>query len=375
MSTNSQYIFKGNVNSVSDLPQTAEDKAMYYVISQRTYYAFNGVDKVWVTADTIPTWKNVSTATLDVSGSALTVDNQYAETAGDAAKLGGYDPSHYSVVGHTHVKADITDWAHTHSINISDGTNQGSAQTDTDTLTIQGVAPIATNFIDSTNTLNIDISLTGSNGVSVSGGDISLVYGGNGSANTPARSDHTHTGNEITSKVASASDADTLAGYAPDTAATANTIMLRDADGNVSVNTLSGTATNATHVDNMSAATDATANTVVVRDAEGNFSANVIMATLSGSASSLSTARNISISGDASGAAAFDGTQDITISLTVNDSAQLGGKLPSNYESVANKGVANGYASLDENAKVPIEQVPTTFASDIDMANFLIHNV
>ena len=670
MAANKEYIFKGNVNSVSNLPQIAEDKAMYYVISQRTYYAFNAVDKVWVTADTVPTWKNEATAVLDVSGSSLTVDNQYADTAGDAAKLGGYDASHYSVVGHTHVKADITNWAHTHAVNFSDGTNSGSAQTDTETITIKGTAPISTNFVDSTNTMTIDISLTGSNGISVNGGDISIVYGGNGSANTPARSDHTHTGDEITTKVASASDADTLSGHSADINATANTIMLRDANGNVSVNTitgsatnalalkgmvpdttdtpstivqrdangdfsagtitatLNGTASNADKLDNLDSTqflrsdtgestfnisnntgnegqhviktigniddtksglilfaksydgttkldkqgfegtiyinrgnttvfnisnqydiicatayestktwingtsnagylvtttynnetwygfyspatsartisidgmlwgdpifipdassytvtkvnggntyinqykvwhegndgagsgldadtldsshsdTSATANTIVKRDANGNvtantfngtlngnastankwtnsrsislvgditgstsvdgsadvsisstipnkssantpstlverdtngdFSAGKITATIIGSADSLTTARNISIDGDATGSTSFNGTTDVTITATVNDSAKLGGKSPSTYEQIANKGAANGYASLDANTKIPIDQIPTTFASDIDMGNHTIHNV
>lgn len=375
MATNSKYIFKGNVNSVSDLPQLAEDKSMYYVLSQRTYYAFNGIDKVWVTANTIPTWKNEATAVLDVSGSALTVNNEYADASGDAAKLGGYDASHYSIVGHTHVKKDITNWAHTHAVNLSDGTNSGSARTDIETITIKGTSPIATNFVNSTNTMTIDISLIGSNGISVNDGDISIVYGGNGSANTPSRSDHTHTGNEITTKVASASNADTLNNHSADTNATANTIMLRDANGNVSINTITGSATNALALKGMAPDTTDTPNTIVQRDTNGNFSANVITATISGSTDSLTTARNISLEGDVTGNTSFNGTADATITATVNDSAKLGGQLPSSYEQVANKGVANGYASLDANTKVPIGQIPTTFISNIDMGGHLIKNV
>lgn len=62
------------------------------------------------------------------------------------------------------------------------------------------------------------------------------------------------------------------------------------------------------------------AGTIVKRDLSGNFSANTITASLSGNASSaskLATARNIAASGDATGTASFDGSQDISIPLTL----------------------------------------------------------
>jgi hypothetical protein len=70
-----------------------------------------------------------------------------------------------------------------------------------------------------------------------------------------------------------------------------------------------------------------TINTIVSRDASGNFSAGTITATLAGSASScsgnaatstkLENPRNISLSGDVSGTASFDGSANISINSTV----------------------------------------------------------
>lgn len=67
-----------------------------------------------------------------------------------------------------------------------------------------------------------------------------------------------------------------------------------------------------------------TASKVVARDASGNFSASTITAALSGNASTatkLATARTISLSGDATGSATFDGSANATITVAVaNDS-------------------------------------------------------
>jgi hypothetical protein len=67
-----------------------------------------------------------------------------------------------------------------------------------------------------------------------------------------------------------------------------------------------------------------TASKVVARDASGNFSAGTITAALNGNASTattLATARTISLSGDATGSASFDGSANATITVAVaNDS-------------------------------------------------------
>jgi len=61
-----------------------------------------------------------------------------------------------------------------------------------------------------------------------------------------------------------------------------------------------------------------------------------------GSATKLATARNIILSGDATGSASFNGTADANISVTIAD-----------------KGVANGFATLDATGKVPSTQLPS----------------
>ena len=62
----------------------------------------------------------------------------------------------------------------------------------------------------------------------------------------------------------------------------------------------------------------ATANQLVRRDASGNFSANEITATLVGK---LKTARSITLSGDVSGTADFDGSANVTITTVVADNS------------------------------------------------------
>lgn len=90
-------------------------------------------------------------------------------------------------------------------------------------------------------------------------------------------------------------------------------------------------------------ATDAnTPSTIVSRDGSGNFSAGTITASLSGNASTASTlqnARTISLGGDLSGSASFNGSSDITISATVQpNSVALGTDTTGNYMSGVSAG-------------------------------------
>lgn len=85
-----------------------------------------------------------------------------------------------------------------------------------------------------------------------------------------------------------------------------------------------------------------TASKVVIRDSSGNFSANTITATLSGNATTattLQTARTISLGGDLSGSASFDGSANVTITATVQpNSVALGTDTTGDYVS----GLAGG---------------------------------
>ena len=92
---------------------------------------------------------------------------------------------------------------------------------------------------------------------------------------------------------------------------------------------LSGSATftaNQSGISTFTVTSNATSNntnsTIVARDASGNFSAGTITASLNGNAgtaTSLSTARAIALSGDVSGSANFDGSANVTITATVAD--------------------------------------------------------
>lgn len=78
-----------------------------------------------------------------------------------------------------------------------------------------------------------------------------------------------------------------------------------------------------------------TAGKVVARDASGNFSANIISASVTGNAGSatkLATARTISLGGDLTGSANFDGSTNITINAAVAaDSVELGTDTTGDY--------------------------------------------
>ena len=79
---------------------------------------------------------------------------------------------------------------------------------------------------------------------------------------------------------------------------------------------------NADLLDSMTTASANTASTVVNRDASGNFAAGTITAALTGNASTattLETARTITIDGVVDGSVSFNGSADVTISTTYND--------------------------------------------------------
>jgi hypothetical protein len=94
------------------------------------------------------------------------------------------------------------------------------------------------------------------------------------------------------------------------------------------IKTVDGAASglDADTLDGMQPSTSNTATTVVQRDASGNFSAGTITANLTGNASSatvLATARSISLAGDATGSTSFNGSGDVSLTVTVADNSHL----------------------------------------------------
>ena len=80
-----------------------------------------------------------------------------------------------------------------------------------------------------------------------------------------------------------------------------------------------------------------TPSAIVIRDGLGNFIANTVTASLSGNAttaSALQTARTISLGGDLSGSASFDGSANVTITATIQpNSVALGTDTTGDYVS------------------------------------------
>ena len=79
---------------------------------------------------------------------------------------------------------------------------------------------------------------------------------------------------------------------------------------------------NADLLDSMTTASANTASTIVNRDASGNFSAGTITADLTGNAdtaTTLETARTITVDGVVDGSVSFNGSTDVTITTTYND--------------------------------------------------------
>ena len=118
-------------------------------------------------------------------------------------------------------------------------------------------------------------------------------------------------------------------------------LSILNADG------LSGSPTIAINATNSN-----TSGAVVARDASGNFAAGTITAALSGNASTatkLATPRTLSVSGDATGSASFDGSANAAIAMTL-----------------ANTGVAGGtYTSVTVDAKGRVTAGGSLAATDI----------
>ena len=127
----------------------------------------------------------------------------------------------------------------------------------------------------------------------------------------------------------------TGAGTSLDVDANANIDGTLTVDGQITSNVAQGTTPlvitsttkvnnlNVDFLDSMTTASANTASTVVNRDSSGNFAAGTITAALVGNASTattLETARTITVDGVVDGSVSFNGSADVTISTTFNDS-------------------------------------------------------
>lgn len=111
--------------------------------------------------------------------------------------------------------------------------------------------------------------------------------------------------------------------------------LLSDTLAFLGTNGLSAAVTNNTVTFTSNATNANTASTIVSRDASGNFSAGTITAALSGNAttaSTLQTARTITLNGDLGGSVSFNGGADVTLTATIQpNSVALGTDTTGNY--------------------------------------------
>jgi hypothetical protein len=121
-----------------------------------------------------------------------------------------------------------------------------------------------------------------------------------------------------------------------------------------------------------------TASAIVARDASGNFTAGTITAALSGNATTattLQTARTITLSGDVGGSASFNGSADVTITTTVQpNSVALGTDTTGNYVANVTGGTGvtiTGTAGEGWTPTVAIGQAVGT-TSDVEFRNLVL---
>lgn len=177
-------------------------------------------------------------------------------------------------------------------------------------------------------------------------------------------------------------------------AGTALTRTIAVSGNGLSITNADGVAGNPTITINATSAN--TASAVVARDASGNFSAGTITAALSGNATTattLQTARTISLTGDATGSVSFNGSANAAIATTLANSGVTAGT----YKSVtvdakgrvtagtnpttlagygitdaipaSQKGAANGVATLDASGLIPSSQLPSFVDDVLEYAN------
>ena len=142
------------------------------------------------------------------------------------------------------------------------------------------------------------------------------------------------------------------------------------------------------------ATTTNTASKVVARDSSGDFSAGTITAALSGNATTattLATSRTISLGGDLSGSASFNGSADITITATIAaNSVALGTDTTGNYvatvadatpgaqtgtsgltiTSVAGEGTATTIAHADTSSAANLTATSRTYVTGLTFDTF-----
>ena len=165
---------------------------------------------------------------------------------------------------------------------------------------------------------------------------------------------------------------DTTGNYAGSVAVSGNGLSITGSAGEGTAYTIASDATSLN-----------TASTIVYRDSSKNFSANTITAALAGNATTattLQTARTIALSGDVAGSVSFNGSENVTISTTIQpNSVALGTDTTGNYVATVAVTAGTGLAvsgSGSETAAVTLSGVNATTTvkgvASFDSNNFTV---
>jgi hypothetical protein len=193
---------------------------------------------------------------------------------------------------------------------LQDGAPRQLLQTDA-----AGTGVEWTNNVDIPGTLDVTGAATFDSG-------LSGALTGNASTATALSSSRTFT---LTGDITGSGSSNLASGVSISTAIAAGSIVNADINASAAIaDTKLATISTGGKVANSATTATAnnTANTIVARNGSGNFSAGTITATLSGNAntaSTLQTARTISLGGDCSGSVSFNGGSNVTLTATVLD--------------------------------------------------------
>ncbi len=164
---------------------------------------------------------------------------------------------------------------------------------------------------------------------------------------------------------------DTTGNYAADVAVSGSGLSITGSAGEGTQYTIASNGTNAS-----------TPSTLVFRDSDRSFSANVVSAALVGNASTattLQTARTISLAGDVAGSVSFNGSGNVSITTTIQaNSVALGTDTTGNYVASVGVGAGTGLSitGTGEGAAVTVSGVDATTSvkgvASFDSGNFTV---
>lgn len=327
---------------------------------KKLFSSTNGTDIITIGGDVAERLTNARTIALsgDVTGS-VTFDGSAdvtisATIASNSVALGTDTTGDYvdSLIAGTNVT-------------ISGGTGEGS----TPTISVTSLTGDVTGDV----TGNVTGDLTGD--VYASDGTTKVLENGNG-----ADAGATFTG-DVTGNVSGNAGTVTNGVYTTDTGTVTNAMLAGAITNAKLVNssvTVGSTAValggSATTLDGLTSVTSSAFVGPLTGNVTGNVTGN--LTGTADTASALATSRSITLGGDVTGTASFDGSADVTITATIAaDSVALGTDTTGNYVSdvsgTANEIVVTGTAGEDASFQIGLPD-DVTIANDLTVTNDLV---